>query len=75
VKLYTYACGDGVWRTRCRRHMAKAGRLAPTFIEGAREGRADECYACYWERLGRWSDADVDAAGGATLEPAGTVAG
>lgn len=76
MKLYTYACGDGVVRTRCRRHMAKAGRLAPLLVLETREGRVEECYACNWERLsGGNGNEDGIAAGGAPLGPAGTVAG
>lgn len=51
MTLYTYVCGDGVWRTRCRRHMAKVGPRAPARdarIE-AWEGEPDGCVICRWE--------------------------
>lgn len=54
IKLYTYVCVDGVWRTRCFNHIQTTG---PYRIRGDKayargyQSRGKKCYECEIERL------------------------
>jgi hypothetical protein len=62
TRLVMYECGDGIVRTRCRRHIPQGGPTAPRFVLSPRaaggragllaawEGTWRECYVCACER-------------------------